>query len=192
VKEKEWKMKAEAKHNPKDMGLSRSGIIFLKDKENKALDKNGRHIIYDDKTQKPVSPGQPLPDGATIGYGHLIKKGEDFSKGLSEKEAVELFKEDIRDAENIVRNNISAPLNQHQFDGLVSLAYNIGVGNFRISAIRQYVNNPDTKNNKYPTPESAWKAWNKDINQKTGNLEVVKGLVNRRNDDWNIYENGIY
>lgn len=192
AKEKEWQMKAEEKHNPKDMGLSRSGMIFLKDKENKVLDKDGRHVIYDDKTQKPVPAGQPLPDGATIGYGHLVQKGEDFSKGLSEKEATELFKQDIRNAENIVKNNISAPINQHQFDGLVSLAYNIGAGNFAGSTIRQYVNNPNHKDDDYPTPESAWKAWNKDRNPKTGKLEVVKGLVNRRNDDWNIYENGIY
>ena len=57
------------------MKMSDKGIEWLKDKENKVLDIHGNHIIYDDRTGKPVNPNAPMPPGATIGYGHLIKPG---------------------------------------------------------------------------------------------------------------------
>ncbi|MDR1691708.1 MAG: hypothetical protein LBR35_02610, partial [Rickettsiales bacterium] len=110
------------KQNPKNMNFSQKGIEFLKEKENKVTDKNGQHIIYDDATGKAILAEQDLPNGATIGYGHLIQKGEDFSKGLNEVEAIELLKKDIRNAENIVKACISVPIKQNEFDSLVSLA----------------------------------------------------------------------
>lgn len=98
----------------------------------------------------------------------------------------------MQTAENVVRQNVNVPLLQHEYDALVILAYNIGARQFSESTIVKYINNPIYKNDKYPTPESAWKTWNKDINPKTGKLEIVRGLVNRRNYEWNMYENGIY
>lgn len=174
------------KEKVENMQISNKGLEWLKSKENKVLDKNGRHVIYDDATGKPVAAGAPLPKGATIGYGHLIKPGEDFSKGLSDEEAKELYRHDIAIAEDIVKNNIDVPLSQQQFDGLVSLAYNIGAGNFSSSTIVKYINNPDYNSKTYSTPEKAWKAWNKT------NHKISQGLINRRNSEWNIFENGVY
>lgn len=168
------------KEKVREMQLSEKGMEFLKGYENKVM-VDGRHVIYDDATGKPVPEGQPLPPGATIGYGHLIKPGEDFSKGLTEKEAMDLFHQDVRAAENAVRNYIDVPISQNKFDALVSLTYNIGAGGLKESTIRQYVNNPNFKSNAYPTPESAWKAWNKTQGK------VSNGLINRRNDEWNLF-----
>jgi type VI secretion system secreted protein VgrG len=187
----EWN-KAVEKDKIMNMQLSENGIGFLKEKENKIVDKDGKHIVYDDATMRAVPYGQPLPKGATIGYGHLIKKGEDFSKGLTEQQAIDLYKKDMQTAENIVKRYVNVSLSQNQYDALVILAYNIGSGQFRDSTILKYVNNPKFTNPKYPTPESAWKAFNKDINPKTGKLEISRGLVNRRNAEWEIYVNGIY
>ena len=87
---------------------------------------------------------------------------------------------------NVVKNYIDSPINQNQFDALVSLAYNIGNRNFRDSTIRQQINNSDFNSKKYPTLESAWKAWN--ISQG----QVSKGLINRRKDEWDLYKTGNY
>ena len=170
------------KNETQDMKMSDDGINMLKKLEGSVI-KDDKHVIYDDKTGKPVDTNKPLPSGATIGYGHLIKNGEDFRNGISEAKATELLRTDIAIAERAVRDNITVPLSQNQFDALTSLAYNIGTKNFADSTVVKYVNNPDLKNNAYPTLESAWKTWN-----KSGG-HVMTGLSNRRNEEWNMFNN---
>lgn len=174
------------KNETQDMKMSDNGINWLKDKEDKVLDKQGNHIIYDDRTGKPVNTHEPLPKGATIGYGHLIKPNEDFRNGISEAKATELLRTDIATAEHVVRDNITVPLTQNQFDALTSLAYNIGSKNFANSTVVKYVNNPNFHSSVYPNLESAWKAWNRSQG------EISNGLINRRQNEWNMYSRGIY
>ena len=143
----------------------------------------GKHVVYDDKTGNLVNINEPLPKGATIGYGHLIKPGEDFRNGITENVATELLLSDIATAERAVRDNITVPLSQNQFDALTSLAYNIGTRNFVDSTVVKYINNPDLKDTTYPTLESAWKTWNKSGGR------VMIGLSNRRNQEWNMFNN---
>ncbi len=178
--------KNEVEKDVKNMKMSDKGINWLKRKEGKVLDKNGNHIVYDDQTKKRVSDGTPLPPGATIGYGHLIKPGEDFRGGITEAQAIELLHSDIAAAERAVCNNITVPITQNQYDALVSFAYNIGIEAFANSTAVKYINNPDFISSKYPSLESAWRAWNK--TQGT----VSNGLINRRNAEWNMYNNGTY
>ena len=148
--------------------------------------KDDIHIIYDDKTGRPVNSNEPLPRGATIGYGHLIKSGEDFRNGITETQATELLRIDIAMAERAVQNNITGSLTQNQFDALVSLAYNIGSRNFANSTVVKYINNPKFHDAKYQNLESAWRAWNR-LQGK-----ISKGLINRRQIEWNMYNQGIY
>lgn len=165
-----------------EVKLDDDGINMLKKLEG-SVTKDDKHVIYDDKTGKPVDTNKTLPSGATIGYGHLIKQGENFRNGISEIKATELLRADIAIAERAVRDNITVPLSQNQFDALTSLAYNIGTKNFADSTVVKYVNNPDLKNTTYPTLESAWKTWN-----KSGG-HVMTGLSNRRNEEWNMFNN---
>ncbi|MCQ2572108.1 MAG: lysozyme [Alphaproteobacteria bacterium] len=174
------------KERMKNMKISSKGLSWLKDKEDKILDKQGNHILYNDQTGKPVNTHEPLPKGATIGYGHLIKNGEDFKNGISEAKVTELLRADIATAERAVRDNITVPLSQNQFDALTSLAYNIGSKNFANSTVVKYVNNPNFHSSVYPNLESAWKAWNRSQG------EISNGLINRRQNEWNMYSRGIY
>ena len=162
------------------MKISDNGINMLKKLEG-AITKNGKHIIYDDKTGLPVNTNEPLPPGATIGYGHLIKPGEDFRNGITESVATELLRSDIAMAERAVQNNITTPLSQNQCDALVFLAYNIGVKNFMNSTVVKYINNPNFHSSIYPNLESAWKAWNRSQGK------ISNGLINRRQNEWNMY-----
>lgn len=167
------------------MQISNHGINMLKKLEGWVI-KDDKYVIYDDKTGKTVNENEPLPRGATIGYGHLIKPGEDFRNGISESKAAELLRADIATAERAVRDNITVSLTQNQFDALTSLAYNIGTRNFADSTVVKYVNNPNFHSSVYPNLESAWKAWNR----SRGN--VLKGLINRRQSEWDMYNRGIY
>ena len=167
------------------MKMSERGIAALKQQEG-CIKIDGKHVIYDDATGKPVPAGAPLPAGATIGYGHLVKPSEDFRGGITEAAATDLLRNDIAAAERAVQNNITVPLAQNQYDALVMLAYNIGSGAFANSTVIQYINNPDTVSSKYPNLKSAWGAWNKSGGR------VMQGLVNRRDYEFRIYNTGAY
>ena len=162
------------------MKFSNNGISILKQCEG-CVKQNGKHVIYDDKTGKPVPPNVPLPIGATIGYGHLIKSGEDFSDGITESVATELLRADIVNAERAVDTNICVSLSQNQYDALVMLAYNIGAKNFATSTVAKYINNPNFHSTQYPTLQSAWRAWN-----KSGGREMA-GLTARRDTEWKLF-----
>ena len=164
------------------MKISDNGINILKRFEGR-VKIGGKHVIYDDKTGKPVDSNKELPKGATIGYGHLIKSGEDFRKGITEKQATEILRSDILTAEFAVKDNITVPLSQNQYDALVSLAYNIGAKNFAGSTVVKYVNDSNYHNTKYPTLESAWKAWNK------SGVRKMPGLSNRRHQEFSLFNN---
>ncbi|PRY50390.1 GH24 family phage-related lysozyme (muramidase) [Arcticibacter pallidicorallinus] len=66
----------------------------------------------------------------TIGWGHTILKSEShmLNKGfrLTQKQADDLFYNDLCKHSPIVDKAIKVPLNQHQYDALVSIAFNFG------------------------------------------------------------------
>lgn len=68
----------------------------------------------------------------TIGYGHTagVKPG----MTITEEQAEQFLKEDLIIFERAV-NNQNLSINQNQFDALVSLIYNIGIGNFQKSTL---------------------------------------------------------
>ena len=68
-------------------------------------------------------------------------------------------------------------INQNQFDALVSLAYNIGVGNLQKSTLIKKVNlNPND-----PTIKAEFLKWNK------GAGKVLSGLTKRRQAEADLY-----
>ncbi len=162
------------------MNISDNGIRTLKLCEGSVM-RNGRHVIYDDKNGLPVAANARLPAGATIGYGHLIKPGEDFRGGIDEDAATELLRADLAAAERAVCDAITVGLQQNQFDALVMLCFNIGARNFANSTVVKYINNPKFKSGRYPTLAAAWCAWN-----RTGG-HVSAGLIRRRGIEWELF-----
>ena len=102
------------------------------------------------------------------------------------RQAIALLRSDIATAERAVQDNITAHMSQPQYDALVSLAYNIGASGFKNSTVVKYINNPDFHSSVYSDLESAWKAWNRTQGK------VSNGLINRRQNEWNLYKRGIY
>lgn len=143
---------------------------------------------YDDQTGAEISS---WVKGATIGYGHLISRdewdqfGAMYQNGISDDRAKALFQKDLQPFVDGVNNKVTATLSQNQFDALVLLVFNIGLGNFASSSVLKLINNPAAQTH-YPDLEAAWKAWNK----SQGN--VMQGLVNRRDAEWNIYSKNVY
>lgn len=74
----------------------------------------------------------------TIGYGHTsgVKEGQTITKAQAE----ELLKLDLKQFEIGVNNLVNVPLNQNQFDALVSFCYNLGAGNLKSSTLLKLLN----------------------------------------------------
>jgi lysozyme len=121
----------------------------------------------------------------TIGFGHLIQKGEDFSNGITKSEALMLLRNDAFIAEQGVKNYIKTPLSQNQFDALVSLTFNIGVGFFQESTVARVINNGDLDSVKY-----GFLLFRKvTIN---GELIDSDGLIFRRTQEIQLFNDGDY
>jgi len=139
---------------------------------------------YDDHTGKEVSE---WVDGATIGYGHYILKNEwgSYKDGITKVQSVALFKKDLQPFINRVKTKVRSDITQNEFDALVILAFNIGVGGFSSSSVLKLVNNP-LGITPYSSIEDAWKAWNRSEGK------IMNGLIKRRQCEWDIYSKAVY
>ena len=113
----------------------------------------------------------------TIGVGHT---GKDVKEGMeiTKEKAIELLKSDLRRFENTVNKSIKVTLKQHEFDALISLAFNIGASAFSKSTLVKRINaGSDMKD-----VEEAWKMWRK------GGGKVLPILVRRREREVKMYK----
>ncbi|NNC52567.1 MAG: lysozyme, partial [Erythrobacter sp.] len=68
----------------------------------------------------------------TVGVGHLVRPADNLRVGdrVSEQRVLDLLEEDLKIAERGVRVLVGdLPLYQHEFDALLDLVYNVGLGN---------------------------------------------------------------
>lgn len=80
--------------------------------------------------------------GNSIGFGHLIKPGESLDY-VTVQQATDILMSDVAWAVDVVRASIVVPINQSQFDALVSFAYNVGAGAFARSTLVRRINTGD-------------------------------------------------
>ena len=117
----------------------------------------------------------------TIGYGHT---GPDVKPGMeiTAPQAVALFNSDIdKFARSVEASITGVVLKQKQFDAVVSLAYNIGLGNLKKSTLfRKVKANPD---------DPAIRAeFMKHVNARVnGIIQPLPGLVKRRRAEADHY-----
>lgn len=103
----------------------------------------------------------------TIGYGHT----KDVVEGMeiSQETAEEWLVKELDEYENYIHEYVNAPLNQNQFDALVSWVYNLGPANLKASTLLKVLNAGD-----YEGVPAQIKRWNKAGGQ------VLEGLIRRR------------
>ena len=117
----------------------------------------------------------PTPnDRWTIGYGHT----KDVFRGMSitEQQAEALLLEDLQWAENTVNRVVKVPLNQNQFDALVSLCFNIGSTAFSNSTLVRVLNKGD-----YVEAANQILRWDKQAGR------TLRGLTIRRTKERELF-----
>jgi lysozyme len=135
------------------MRISQRGIEALKRHEGLRL-----HSYPD-----PATGGEPW----TIGYGraHGVSKDQQ----ITEPQAEQYLREDLQWVEDAIKETVTAPLTQAQFDALCSLIYNIGEGAFRKSTLLRKLNAKD-----YMGAVQEFVRWNMAAGK------AMPGLTNRR------------
>ncbi|AXF52415.1 MAG: endolysin/autolysin [Caudoviricetes sp.] len=116
----------------------------------------------------------------TIGYGNIsyingkkVKKGDEITR----EQADLMFKSITNKFALDVAKLIDVCLTQNQFNALVSLAYNIGIGAFKGSTLLNKVNvNPNDKS-----------IANEFLKWKYAGGKVIQGLLNRRIKESEVY-----
>lgn len=119
----------------------------------------------------------------TIGTGFIRyltghRRGTRVQEGdyLTDAEIETEFRAQIQVYEQAVTDVVRVKLNQSQFNALVSLCYNIGVGAFTRSTVIRELNN-----GRYVAASRAFSMWNK------AGGRVVQGLVNRREAEAKLF-----
>ena len=114
----------------------------------------------------------------TIGYGHVLLRGESkwYSHGISIEEAEKLLRQDIKIVENCIGKVLKVPVNENQFDALVSLVFNIGCTAFKNSTMLRKLNNLD-----YDGAAREFSRW------VHVNGVVSRGLVRRRQAEVDLF-----
>ena len=140
---------------PELMSVSNKGVDLICEFEGEQL------IAYDD--------GVGI---WTIGFGTIkypngvrVKKGDTCTL----EQAKEYMRHDLIEFEHTVNISVKVPLNQNQFDALVSLAYNIGSNAFKSSTLVKKLNTGD-----YQGAADQFNVW---VN---AGGKRMQGLVNRR------------
>lgn len=121
----------------------------------------------------------------TIGVGHLltpqelasglIRIGVDdvpWQDGISHAQSLALLSQDVEWAERAVTRMVQVPLNQHQFDALVSFVFNVGPTKFRTSTLLKRLN--AGAYDEVPDQMARW---------VFAGGKRVRGLVNRRQSE---------
>lgn len=126
-------------------------------------------IVYKDEAGYP-----------TIGVGHKIRKGEKFSE-ITREQAMIILRSDLKPVEEAINELVKVPINQNQFDALVSLIFNIGIGAFRTSTLLARLND-----GKYDLASQQFLVWNKIT--KDGRKVLSPGLVKRRYAEKNLFD----
>jgi lysozyme len=119
----------------------------------------------------------------TIGYGNTYYPDVNgtrvtlLDKEITEQQAFDMFKEIADRFAKKVSRLVTSPINQNQFNALVSFSYNVGLANFMKSTLLKKVN-ADPNDFDIRLEFAKW--------NKAGGVKS-NGLVNRRSEESALY-----
>lgn len=139
-----------------------------------SISKAGLELIKQSEGLR-LSPYKDAAGILTVGYGHTGKVAKSGEK-LSKAKADELLMQDVSKAESAIDQLVEVPLTQNQYDALVSLIYNIGIGAFKKSTLLKKLNSGDAE-----AAAKEFKRW------VFANGTKLKGLESRRTKEAELF-----
>jgi len=134
-------------------------------------------VKYESFSAKPYLDPVGIP---TIGYGSTYYEDGTRVKmsdpSISKKRAEILFTYVLSETIINIKRYLKVKLNSNQFSAIVSLVYNIGIGNFSTSTLLRLLN----KGN-FSGAADQFLVWNKA--RVNGKLKVLNGLTKRRAEE---------
>ncbi|MFA5014325.1 MAG: lysozyme [Actinomycetota bacterium] len=123
--------------------------------------------------------------GWFIGFGHNILPGEEWMmNGITKEQAIEILRNDCKDAENKVRKAVKVELNENQFSALVSLAFNIR--NFENLGLIRNIND-GIRENDPEWRQAYWEQYSKAYDPIKKMKIIYKGLLIRRGKEYKLF-----
>jgi len=153
------------------MKLSPKGLKFLEANEGVVL------RVYPDTSEIP-----------TCGVGHVVLPGDGLKLGdtITQAQCDAFLAHDVAKCEAAINGAVTVPMGQNQFDALVSLCFNIGVGDaktgrgFLGSSVLRDLNTDNLADEKH-----AFELWDKDV--QNGKLVVDERLLARRDREFALF-----
>jgi lysozyme len=125
-------------------------------------------VTHEGYTNKAVIP---IPgDVPTVGFG--TTEGVKMGDSTTPVKALERAYKDVTKFEGAVKQCVKVPLHQYEYDAYISLAYNVGTGNFCSSTLVKKLNDQD-----YAGACKEILRWDR------AKGRVVKGLTIRRQEE---------
>jgi len=109
-----------------------------------------------------------------IGYGHAATAHAGMT--ISEAQAEDLLRSDVKASEDGVRRLVVVPINENQFSAMVSLAYNLGIGGYGRSTVLEALNTGD-----YDGAANAF------LNHNRAGGKVNEHLTHRREQERDLF-----
>lgn len=122
----------------------------------------------------------------TVGVGHLVRPQDGLRLGdrISHSKAVQFLEQDIKKAEQGARDLVGdLPVNQHEFDALVDLVFNVGPGT--VSEKKSPRLNAAIGSGDYQRVAS-------ELDYTTAGNKVAPGLIHRSERRTQIFAEGDY
>lgn len=133
------------------------------------------HVLYQDQIKLPLVRKE--------GYTGILRNEKQLAyednRQWSKDELVEIFKNDLVSFERGVLRlapNLDRPEHQHKFDACVAFSFNVGLGNFQRSTIRQKILREE-----WNAAADSLLDWS-----KAGGV-VLKGLLRRRQAERQLF-----
>lgn len=134
---------------------------------------------YDDYNDKIVSSGDKVRGTLTIGYGHTSSAGGIkvyAGQKITKQQADDILAGDLGRVEADVSKYVKVPLNQNQYDAIVSFHFNTGALGKSTCSVTRNLNKKD-----YKAAADSLLLYNK------GNGQVLAGLTRRRNAERTLF-----
>jgi GH24 family phage-related lysozyme (muramidase) len=188
--EREWHRSLPARAN--HMQLSRDGVNFLIE-----LERPVPGLYTDNAGNCTVGVGHLVHPGACVSLAkaaptanmaglttqeiEYLRRETPFLNGLAPNDMRRLLTADVTISETAINDRVTVGLSQTQYDALVSLCFNVGANNFINSSLLKKLNHGS-----YGAIANEMRRWN-----KSGGF-VNQGLVNRREREAELFDNGRY